>query len=356
MTDLSTIARATAVAVDQSFAALHATVGGDEHPFVGARDQVLGIVGRSLDLAIAGDEAGEPDETKSRLELKFDMSGTIAGYASCYGLPSDSVRDIVAPGAFTGASEVKMLREHGGPVIGTWTSISEDDIGLKVTGTVTDAATLADLKAGKLDGLSIGYIATKSRKDSSGRRVLEKVSLKEISVVKRPASSRARVLSIKSAAAGKGSTMLDLESAGAGEDNGATETKSLGDTVAAALAPITARLDKLETIGRRPGAAGGVETKSASIETKAFAGFIRHGRESLDHIEAKSLRVSDDTAGGYLAPDQFVTELLRNLVLMSPIRSIARVATTGAGNVILPKRTSTLTASWVGETDTRAAS
>ncbi|MEI7605919.1 MAG: phage major capsid protein [Rhodospirillaceae bacterium] len=355
MTDLSSLARTVAVGVDRRFAQLHAATGGPEDAFVAARDDVLSVVGNALDSAAADDEAGEPDETegKSRLELKFDPSGTVTGYASCYGLPSDSVRDIVAPGCFAGATEVKMLREHGGPQIGRWTSISEDDIGLKVTGTVTDSATLADLKAGKLDGLSIGYLATKSRKDSSGRRVLERVNLKEISVVKRPASSRARVLSIKSAAAGKGSNMLDLESAGAGEDNGVTETKSVD--IAAALAPITARLDKLETIGRRPGAAGGVETKSADIETKAFTGFIRHGRESLDHHEVKSLRVSDDTAGGYLAPDQFVTELLRNLVLVSPVRSVARVATTGAGNVILPRRTSTLTASWVGETDTRSS-
>ena len=146
--------------------------------------------------------------------------------------------------------------------------------------------------------------------------------------------------------------MLDYESAGTAGD--VTETKSIADTVAEALKPITARLDRVETIGRRPGAS--VETKSSeSLETKAFAGFIRHGRESLDHHEVKSLRVSDDTAGGYLAPDQFTADLQRNLVLVSPVRGIARVATTGAGNVILPKRTSTLTASWVGETDTRSS-
>ncbi|MEI7606864.1 MAG: phage major capsid protein [Rhodospirillaceae bacterium] len=357
MTDLTAIAAATAAAVDSRFAALHASTGGDPAPFVAARDDVLGFIGRSLDLAAADDETSEPDEAeaKARLEVKFDAStATIIGYASVFGSVPDSGNDIVSPGAFSCADQPQMLREHKtGAVVGRWSSVSEDEIGLKVVGSVSDASTIADLRSGKLDGLSIGYVATKSRKDKSGRRLLDKVNLREISLVKRPMNNRTRVLSVKSAPAAKENSMLDYESAGTADDS-TTETKSVD--IAAALAAVTTRLDKLETVSRRPGAAGGVETKSADLETKAFAGFIRHGRESLDYHEVKSLRVSDDTAGGYLAPEQFVNELLRNLVLVSPVRSIARVSTTSAGNVILPKRTSTLTASWVGETDTRAAS
>ena len=291
------------------------------------------------------------------LEFKAAADGTITGYASLFGGPADLVGDIVAPGAFKDAALPLMLREHKGQPVGTWTSIAEDEIGLRVTGTVTDAATLADLRAGRLDGLSIGYVATKSHKDLTGKRVLEQVNLQEISVVKRPASSRARVLSVKSAPAGK-ENQMDTDTAGtADEVVDATEIKSAADLVAEALAPITTLLEKLETVARRPGASG-TERKSAddtkAVETKAFGGFIRRGRETLDSIEVKALRVSDDSSGGFLAPHDFRAELLRNLVLISPIRSIARVDNTSAAEVLLPRRTGTATAAWTAETDDRS--
>jgi HK97 family phage major capsid protein len=69
----------------------------------------------------------------------------------------------------------------------------------------------------------------------------------------------------------------------------------------------------------------------------------------------KSLRVGDDTAGGYLAPAQFVAEIDKNLVEISPIRQAARVGNTASGSVIIPRRTGTPTGYWVGETETRTA-
>ncbi len=115
---------------------------------------------------------------------------------------------------------------------------------------------------------------------------------------------------------------------------------------------LRSRLDTVERVQRRPGS---TETRQQGneVEARAFAGFLRRGREALAADEVRSLRVSDDTAGGYLAPDQFVAELLRNVVQFSPVRSVARVANTSAGAVILPKRTAGLTAAWVGETQAR---
>ena len=297
------------------------------------------------------------------LEVKA-QSGTVVGYASCWLGPMDSKGDVVAPGAFRDALEggtlpPTMLVEHRGAPVGQWTAAVEDDIGLKVTGTVSDPSTLADVRSGKLDGLSLGFgkLTTKSH-TADGTRVLDQVDLKEISLVKRPASSRTRVLSVKSADAGKEDHMTIEDTGPAVEVE--TETKSIGDTVAeavtAAMAPVNDRLSKLETIGRRHGAV--IETKSAddrkNVEQKAFNTFVRRGREALEPLEIKSvLRVSDDTSGGFLAPDQFVAELLRNVVRFSPIRALARVSTTGASNVILPKRTGTLTGYWVDEIGTR---
>lgn len=119
-----------------------------------------------------------------------------------------------------------------------------------------------------------------------------------------------------------------------------------------AMTEIRSRLDRTETVLRRPGI--GLETRQEpEVETRAFATFLRRGREALEAPELRTLRVSDDTAGGYLAPDQFVTELLRNVVQFSPVRSVARVASTAAGAVLLPKRTGGMTAQWVGEIQPR---
>jgi HK97 family phage major capsid protein len=99
----------------------------------------------------------------------------------------------------------------------------------------------------------------------------------------------------------------------------------------------------------------GTETKSEGdeVETKTFDLFLRKGKEALGPDEVKTLRVADDTAGGYLAPAEFSAEVDKNLVQFSPIRAAARVGQTASGSVIIPKRTGRPTGSWVGETETR---
>lgn len=113
------------------------------------------------------------------------------------------------------------------------------------------------------------------------------------------------------------------------------------------------RLDAEEAKSKRPG--GGDDTKSVDeeLQIKAFDIYIRKGKEALNSEEVKALTSSNDPQGGYLAPAQFIAELDRNVVLFSPVRSVARVMSTGAGVVELPKRTGTMTGSWVGEIEDR---
>jgi HK97 family phage major capsid protein len=116
---------------------------------------------------------------------------------------------------------------------------------------------------------------------------------------------------------------------------------------------LQAQIDAIQAKLNRPGT-GTEETKEAdAVEKKAFDNYVRRGREGLNADEMKSLRVSDDTAGGFLAPDEFQAELDRNVVLFSPVRSIARVLPTGAPAVLWPKRTGGMTGAWVGETQAR---
>lgn len=119
----------------------------------------------------------------------------------------------------------------------------------------------------------------------------------------------------------------------------------------------TKRLDAVELKVNRPGGNGGgkSEDEQAALEKKAFTTFLRKGREALGADEIKTLRVSDDTSGGYLAPAEFSREVDKNLVAFSPIRAAARVGATASGSVIVPRRTGRPTASWVGETETRPA-
>jgi HK97 family phage major capsid protein len=113
------------------------------------------------------------------------------------------------------------------------------------------------------------------------------------------------------------------------------------------------RLDRLEMKLNRPGL-GGEPTGRKSQSYKTFESFIRRGPESLEPSERRALVVGDDSKGGYLAPPEFIVEVLRNVVQFSPVRQAARVGQTTAGNVLIPKRTGTLTASWLGEIETQS--
>ncbi|KQU81311.1 capsid protein [Ensifer sp. Root31] len=120
------------------------------------------------------------------------------------------------------------------------------------------------------------------------------------------------------------------------------------------IAAITTRLDDIETRMNRPGAGGnGGGDGDPSLECRAFSNFLRMGREPMAADEVRALVVGDDTKGGYLAPTEFVAEVVKGLVELSPVRQAARVGSTSAGGVILPKRTGRPTAHWVGEDEDR---
>lgn len=113
------------------------------------------------------------------------------------------------------------------------------------------------------------------------------------------------------------------------------------------------RADALEVKLDRPGAH---ERKDGepTIERKAFVGFVRHGVERMQADEVKALRVADDTKGGFLAPGEFSTELLKEIVQFSPVRSAARVGSMSVGSIKIPRRTGRITAQWVDEIEERS--
>ena len=115
---------------------------------------------------------------------------------------------------------------------------------------------------------------------------------------------------------------------------------------------VNEKLANLETIIKRPNS--GFDTKQVDEHCMAFENYCRKGFDALEDAEKKALTVSNDSTGGYLAPPEYVRELLKTVTEISPIRSIARVRSTGQRSVQVPKRTSTFSAQWVAESGTRS--
>ena len=115
---------------------------------------------------------------------------------------------------------------------------------------------------------------------------------------------------------------------------------------------VNEKLEHLETMLKRPEA--GMEAKSVDITTKAFDSYLRKGKDAMEADEVKALTVGDSSAAGYLAPNEYVRELIKTLTEISPMRSIARVRTTTSKAIEIPSRTATFSAQWVSEQGTRS--
>ncbi|HEY4343042.1 MAG TPA: HK97 family phage prohead protease [Parvibaculum sp.] len=149
-----------------------------------------------------------------RKATRFDFKsvggdGSFEGYASLFGA-EDLGRDMVMPGAFRGtlrrrgARGVKLLYQHDpAEPIGVWTKIAEDGRGLFVQGQLLGDVgrareVLSLMRAGAIDGLSIGYHVVKAQSDKkTGLRRLMEVDLWEISVVTFPMLPQARISAVK---------------------------------------------------------------------------------------------------------------------------------------------------------------
>src|SRR5665647_206098 len=100
----------------------------------------------------------------------------------------------------------------------------------------------------------------------------------------------------------------------------ATALNELSESARINVARLNERVDKFETRLNRPGALVGAEHSTSGEKShayKVYENYLRRGPESLESGDRKALIASDDTAGGFLAPAEMVTEILRNVVLFS---------------------------------------
>ena len=115
---------------------------------------------------------------------------------------------------------------------------------------------------------------------------------------------------------------------------------------------IAEKLDNFETMLKRPNA--NLESNQIDQKMSAFDKWLRKGKENMEADEVKALTVSDDTAAGFLAPPEYVRELVKEITEITPFRSAARVRSTTQRSIQLPKRTDTFSAQWVAESGTRS--
>lgn len=179
------------------------------------------------------------DRLQCGFEVKFadnSADGTFSGYGAVFS-NLDSYGDVIQPGAFkdtlknwkkTGRLPPMLLQHAMGLTtedslpVGVWTSMEEDDTGLKVEGRLiamdTDRAKYIHegLKTRALDGLSIGYSPKEfvmGTKPKEPRRSLKSVELMECSIVVFPANDKARVKGVKSVRDYTNTDWRDVEAA-----------------------------------------------------------------------------------------------------------------------------------------------
>lgn len=292
------------------------------------------------------------------LEVKEFNEAGFTGYASKFG-NVDLGGDVVAKGAFIGATNVPILISHDtSKVIGVTTTIYEDDAGLFIDAKLANTKEANDVRElmamGALTGLSIGYMVKhQSRKTEGGKsfNLIDAVDLFEVSVTPIPMNQEARIESVKEALGYDGNMQDndmqtdniadDIQEKAAEVAKPEVPTVDKSAVLSAKLSDVTDRLDALE--------AAALKRPSAPVEKTdmGFKAFLVNG---------KALNTMVGSEGGFLAPPQFINRMIEQVTLMSPVRQAATVITASAGEVQIPRRTSAITAAWTSELQTIAAS
>jgi HK97 family phage prohead protease len=183
----------------------------------------------------------------------LDTPGAFSGYGAAFN-NVDAMGDVIQEGAFGNSLKEwqargkwpPMLLQHGGGFfggsadsmlpVGQWTEMEENRRGLKVGGQLFALNTergqyiYEGLKAGALDGLSVGfktkqYVA--GTKPGEPDRTLTEIDLWEVSIVTFPANPKARVMAVKSLTVEE---LRELE--GALRDGGLSRADALKGVVA----------------------------------------------------------------------------------------------------------------------------
>lgn len=145
----------------------------------------------------------------SQISLHETNTNLIYGYASVFGVV-DAQQDVVMPGAFTASllehlsrKKVALLWQHqSDKPIGVIEQLLEDSYGLYVKAQILKDVhygreALSLIKSKAICGLSIGYTPTKFHYRVDNIRIIEEISLWEVSVVTFPANHQALIMRLE---------------------------------------------------------------------------------------------------------------------------------------------------------------
>jgi len=147
---------------------------------------------------------------------------------------------------------------------------------------------------------------------------------------------------------------------------GLNQRITAAEKIADQVKSIDERFDRLETALKRTTNGMSPEEKAERTNLWCKSVVLAHTlgvpnlsaeqREVLEAVnnEYKSLSVGVDSAGGYLAPVEYVREIIKGETEISPFRSLVRVRQTANKSVQLPKRTGQFAAQRVSEQGTRS--
>lgn len=149
-----------------------------------------------------------------------------------------------------------------------------------------------------------------------------------------------------------------------------TTQDQMSKKAAEQLDELKTQLEAIQTSLRRGGHGGGDAPAQTRAEQKQrFNNYVRgvfanwagvdatdDQRKAMSEIlaETKALVIANDTTGGYLAPPEFVGEIIKGVTETSAPRSLVRIRTTGMKSVQIPKRTGQFAARRTGERDPRS--
>lgn len=102
---------------------------------------------------------------------------------------------------------------------------------------------------------------------------------------------------------------------------------------------------------------GGEEKQAKTQELKGFEALLKKGLvNTRGSEEFKYLRSDNNEDGGYLAPYEYMNEIIKKITEISPVRSVARVISTSSKEARFTKRTGLVSGGWVGEGQTASQS
>ena len=130
------------------------------------------------------------------------------------------------------------------------------------------------------------------------------------------------------------------------------------ETAETAVMGLASRLDTIETKMGRPGVAEDIKTQNdlcPGDHKQAFLyDFIAKGDDtSLKALEVKALSTTTGGDGGYAVPQVIDSEIEKQLVSLSPLRTICRVKSIESGDYKRLVNIGGTASGWVGESDGR---